>query len=80
MFCRKQPIILNINLIFVLTGSTEVGKLLYAQCAYGVKRLSLEMGGNAPFIVFESADLNKAVDGALVAKFRNCGQVVFLFL
>lgn len=66
----ESPLIAGLS----FTGSTEVGKLLYAQCAFGVKRLSLEMGGNAPFIVFESADINKAVDGALAAKFRNCGQ------
>uniref|UniRef100_A0A1B6CLL5 Succinate-semialdehyde dehydrogenase n=1 Tax=Clastoptera arizonana TaxID=38151 RepID=A0A1B6CLL5_9HEMI len=56
------------------TGSTAVGKLLYKQCASGVKRIGLELGGNAPFIVFNSADLDKAVEGALAAKFRNCGQ------
>lgn len=56
------------------TGSTAVGKILYSQCAVGVKRLALELGGNAPFIVFESADLDKAVDGAMASKFRNCGQ------
>uniref|UniRef100_A0A1B6JJ46 Aldehyde dehydrogenase domain-containing protein n=1 Tax=Homalodisca liturata TaxID=320908 RepID=A0A1B6JJ46_9HEMI len=56
------------------TGSTEVGKLLYNQCALGVKRISLELGGNAPFIVFQSADVDKAVDCAMAAKFRNCGQ------
>jgi len=56
------------------TGSTEVGKLLYKQCATGVKRVGLELGGNAPFIVFDSADLDKAVEGAIASKFRNCGQ------
>ncbi|KAL9899472.1 succinic semialdehyde dehydrogenase [Glossina fuscipes fuscipes] len=56
------------------TGSTEVGKLLYRQCADTVKRVSLELGGNAPFIVFDSANLEKAVDGAMASKFRNCGQ------
>lgn len=56
-------------------GSTRVGKLLYSQCAGNVKRLGLELGGNAPFIVFKCADIDKAVNGALVAKFRNCGQV-----
>lgn len=56
------------------TGSTEVGKILYGQCAVGVKRLALELGGNAPFIVFSSADLDKAADGAIASKFRNCGQ------
>lgn len=56
------------------TGSTEVGKLLYRQCADGVKRIGLELGGNAPFIVFKSADLDKAVAGAMASKFRNCGQ------
>lgn len=56
------------------TGSTAVGKLLYSHCASGVKRIALELGGNAPFIVFESADLDKAVAGAMASKFRNCGQ------
>lgn len=56
------------------TGSTAVGKLLYEQCAEGVKRLGLELGGNAPFIVFAGANLEKAADGALASKFRNCGQ------
>jgi succinate-semialdehyde dehydrogenase/glutarate-semialdehyde dehydrogenase len=56
------------------TGSTEVGKLLMRQCADGVKKISLELGGNAPFIVFDDADLDIAVDAALVCKFRNSGQ------
>ncbi|QXC58723.1 NAD-dependent succinate-semialdehyde dehydrogenase [Vibrio mimicus] len=56
------------------TGSTSVGKLLMAQCANSVKKLSLELGGNAPFIVFEDADINAAIDGVMVAKFRNAGQ------
>ncbi len=56
------------------TGSTEVGKLLYQQCAKYVKRIALELGGNAPFIVFSSANLEKALDGAMNSKFRNCGQ------
>jgi succinate-semialdehyde dehydrogenase/glutarate-semialdehyde dehydrogenase len=56
------------------TGSTEVGRLLMAQCAPTIKRLSLELGGNAPFIVFDDADLNAAVDGAIAAKYRNSGQ------
>jgi succinate-semialdehyde dehydrogenase/glutarate-semialdehyde dehydrogenase len=56
------------------TGSTEVGKLLMAQCAGQVKKVSLELGGNAPFIVFDDADLDAAVDGALTCKYRNSGQ------
>jgi succinate-semialdehyde dehydrogenase/glutarate-semialdehyde dehydrogenase len=56
------------------TGSTEVGRLLYAQCAPTVKKLSLELGGNAPFIVFDDADLDAAVEGAMASKFRNTGQ------
>nr|WP_314263387.1 NAD-dependent succinate-semialdehyde dehydrogenase [uncultured Moellerella sp.] len=56
------------------TGSTRVGKLLMAQCADTVKKMSLELGGNAPFIVFDDADLDAAVQGALAAKFRNSGQ------
>ena len=56
------------------TGSTEVGKLLMRQCADQVKKVSLELGGNAPFIVFDDADLDVAVAAALVAKYRNSGQ------
>ncbi|MFN0034179.1 MAG: aldehyde dehydrogenase family protein, partial [Saprospiraceae bacterium] len=56
------------------TGSTEVGKLLMRQSADTVKKISLELGGNAPFIVFDDADLDAAVDGAIVAKYRNAGQ------
>jgi len=56
------------------TGSTRVGKLLLRQCADTVKKVSLELGGNAPFIVFEDADLDAAVAGAVVSKFRNAGQ------
>jgi succinate-semialdehyde dehydrogenase/glutarate-semialdehyde dehydrogenase len=57
------------------TGSTEVGKLLMRQCADHVTKVSLELGGNAPFIVFDDADLDAAVAGAVVSKFRNSGQV-----
>ena len=56
------------------TGSTEVGKLLMAQCAGTVKKISLELGGNAPFIVFDDADLDPAVAGAMASKYRNAGQ------
>lgn len=56
------------------TGSTAVGRLLMAQCAPTVKKLSLELGGNAPFIVFDDADVDAAVEGALAAKYRNTGQ------
>ncbi len=56
------------------TGSTEVGKLLMAQCAGQVKKVSLELGGNAPFIVFDDADLDAALDGAVLCKYRNSGQ------
>ncbi|HEJ9640325.1 TPA: NAD-dependent succinate-semialdehyde dehydrogenase [Proteus mirabilis] len=56
------------------TGSTGVGRLLMRQCAYSVKKVSLELGGNAPFIVFNDADIEKAVAGAMGAKFRNAGQ------
>ncbi|MBP7422242.1 MAG: NAD-dependent succinate-semialdehyde dehydrogenase [Sulfuritalea sp.] len=56
------------------TGSTEVGRLLMAQCAPTIKKMSLELGGNAPFIVFEDADLDAAVAGAMVSKYRNAGQ------
>ena len=56
------------------TGSTQVGKLLIEQCAATVKRTSMELGGNAPFIVFDDADLDEAVKGAIICKFRNAGQ------
>jgi succinate-semialdehyde dehydrogenase/glutarate-semialdehyde dehydrogenase len=56
------------------TGSTEIGKLLMAQCATTVKKLSLELGGNAPFIVFDDANLDAAVEGAIQSKYRNTGQ------
>ncbi len=56
------------------TGSTEVGKILMKQSSSTIKRLSLELGGNAPFIVFNSADIEKAVEGAIASKFRNAGQ------
>lgn len=69
LFC-KSPLVAGLS----FTGSTEVGRLLYEKCATGIKRIGLELGGNAPFIVFESADLDKAVAGAMASKFRNCGQ------
>jgi succinate-semialdehyde dehydrogenase/glutarate-semialdehyde dehydrogenase len=56
------------------TGSTQVGKLLIEQCAGTVKRTSMELGGNAPFIVFDDADIDAAVQGAMICKFRNAGQ------
>jgi succinate-semialdehyde dehydrogenase / glutarate-semialdehyde dehydrogenase len=59
---------------FSFTGSTEVGKKLIAQCASTVKKVSMELGGNAPFIVFNDADLDAAVTGAIASKFRNAGQ------
>ena len=59
---------------FSFTGSTEIGKLLMRQCASTVKKVSLELGGNAPFIVFDDADLDAAVDGAMLSKYRNMGQ------
>jgi len=59
---------------FTFTGSTAVGKHLMAQCAKGVKKISLELGGNAPFIVFDDADLSQAVADCITTKFRNCGQ------
>ena len=59
---------------FTFTGSTAVGKLLMKQCASTVKKISLELGGNAPFIIFEDADLEEAVSHCIATKFRNCGQ------
>ncbi len=60
--------------MITFTGSTEVGKILMAQAAATVKRVGMELGGNAPFIVFDDADLDRAVAGALASKFRNAGQ------
>lgn len=57
------------------TGSTRVGKLLIQQAAETVKKISLELGGNAPFIVFKNANLEKAIEGLIAAKIRNAGQV-----
>lgn len=59
---------------FTFTGSTRVGKILTAQCAASVKKVSMELGGNAPFIVFDDADLDAAVSGFMASKFRNAGQ------
>ncbi|MEK8031381.1 NAD-dependent succinate-semialdehyde dehydrogenase [Ideonella sp. DXS29W] len=56
------------------TGSTEVGRILMKQCAPTIKKLSLELGGNAPFIVFDDADIDAAVEGAMISKYRNAGQ------
>ncbi|WP_162653145.1 NAD-dependent succinate-semialdehyde dehydrogenase [Lentilitoribacter sp. Alg239-R112] len=56
------------------TGSTRVGSILMQQCAGDIKKLSLELGGNAPFIVFDDADIDKAIEGCLISKFRNAGQ------
>ncbi|MGB8713029.1 MAG: NAD-dependent succinate-semialdehyde dehydrogenase [Onishia taeanensis] len=66
----ESPVVRKIT----FTGSTEVGRQLMAQASQNIQKLSLELGGNAPFIVFEGADLDAAVDGAMAAKFRNAGQ------
>jgi len=66
----QSPIVRKLS----FTGSTAVGKLLLRQCADTVKKVSLELGGNAPFIVFEDADLDAAAEGALASKYRNAGQ------
>jgi len=66
----ESPIVTKLS----FTGSTEVGRILMRQCADTIKKLSLELGGNAPFIVFNDADLDAAVDGAMISKFRNAGQ------
>lgn len=60
--------------VLTFTGSTRTGMELYRRCAPTIKKLALELGGNAPFIVFEDADLDAAVEGAMIAKFRNNGQ------
>jgi succinate-semialdehyde dehydrogenase / glutarate-semialdehyde dehydrogenase len=69
LFCT-HPIVRKIS----FTGSTPVGKQLLAQAAGSVKRVSMELGGNAPFIVFDDADLDAAIDGLMISKFRNAGQ------
>jgi len=66
----SNPIVRKLS----FTGSTDVGKLLIKQCADTVKKVSMELGGNAPFIVFDDADLDAAVEGAMMSKFRNTGQ------
>src|SRR5688500_13150274 len=66
----SNPIVKKLS----FTGSTEVGKVLMQQCAGTVKKISLELGGNAPFIVFDDADLDAAVEGAMASKYRNTGQ------
>ena len=66
----ENPVVRKLS----FTGSTEVGKILMAQCAGTLKKLSLELGGNAPLIVFEDADLDAALDGAIICEFRNAGQ------
>jgi succinate-semialdehyde dehydrogenase/glutarate-semialdehyde dehydrogenase len=60
--------------MLTFTGSTEIGRVLMGQCAPTIKKLGLELGGNAPFIVFDDADLDKAVQGAMASKYRNAGQ------
>jgi succinate-semialdehyde dehydrogenase/glutarate-semialdehyde dehydrogenase len=66
----SNPVVRKIS----FTGSTEIGREIMAKCAHDIKKVSLELGGNAPFIVFDDADLDAAVDGALASKFRNAGQ------
>ncbi len=66
----SNPIVRKLS----FTGSTEVGKMLMKQCAGTVKKVSMELGGNAPFLVFDDADIDAAVDGAMMSKFRNTGQ------
>ena len=66
----SNPIVKKVT----FTGSTEIGKVLLAQCATTVKRTSMELGGNAPFIVFDDADIESAVKGAMLSKYRNAGQ------
>lgn len=66
----QHPLVRKVS----FTGSTAIGKLLMQQCSLTMKKISMELGGNAPFIVFEDADLDKAVEGAIASKFRNSGQ------
>jgi succinate-semialdehyde dehydrogenase/glutarate-semialdehyde dehydrogenase len=66
----SNPVVRKIS----FTGSTEIGRQIMGKCAHDIKKVSLELGGNAPFIVFDDADLDAAVEGALASKFRNAGQ------
>jgi succinate-semialdehyde dehydrogenase/glutarate-semialdehyde dehydrogenase len=66
----ESPVVAKLS----FTGSTEVGRILMRQCADTIKKLSIELGGNAPFIVFDDADLDAAVEGAMISKYRNAGQ------
>jgi succinate-semialdehyde dehydrogenase/glutarate-semialdehyde dehydrogenase len=66
----SNPVVRKIS----FTGSTEIGRQIMEKCAHDIKKVSLELGGNAPFIVFDDADLDSAVEGALASKFRNAGQ------
>jgi succinate-semialdehyde dehydrogenase/glutarate-semialdehyde dehydrogenase len=66
----SNPVVRKIS----FTGSTEIGRQIMEKCAHDIKKVSLELGGNAPFIVFDDADLDAAVEGALASKFRNAGQ------
>ena len=66
----ESPVVRHLS----FTGSTEVGRILMAQCAPTIKKLALELGGNAPFIVFDDADVDSAVEGAMASKYRNAGQ------
>ena len=66
----SNPIVRKLS----FTGSTEIGRQLMAECAKDIKKVSLELGGNAPFIVFDDADLDEAVEGAMISKYRNNGQ------
>src|SRR5690606_34717415 len=66
----SSPIVRHLS----FTGSTEVGRILMQQCAPTIKKLSLELGGLAPFIVFDDADVDSAIEGALISKYRNTGQ------
>lgn len=66
----RNPLVRKLS----FTGSTEIGRQLLRECADTVKKVSMELGGNAPFIVFDDADIDSAVEGAIASKFRNCGQ------
>ena len=66
----SNPVVRKVS----FTGSTQVGRILMAQSAPTIKKLSLELGGNAPFIVFDDADVDAAVEGAIASKYRNAGQ------
>ena len=70
----EHPLVRKVS----FTGSTGVGKIILSHCATGVKKVQMELGGNAPFVVFDSADVERAAMGLMFSKFRNAGQVFII--